>query len=462
MGNHVTFSVIVPVYNTEKYLEDCLNSIVSQSVPFNEVILVNDGSTDSSRELCENYCRNNHSFTLINQQNLGQSAARNAGLQIATGNYIIFIDSDDYVQNDMAEKIGQELDKRNLDVLYYNASIKYELNAGESKSAFIRDEKYLNRDMSGKEYLMESFPANYIVSPCLAAYRREFLTEQKLWFPEGVYYEDNCYHLKVTLAAQHVRCISNAFYIRRCRVGSTITGIMTEKKCSDLIKINYLIWEELREHRIEKLFLISFISSNLLYVYNVIADFGGNVHICQEKRELLESFADNWMQLYLDSDLSLSDEAALLLVFVELGINRLLASDLRDKIRKSITERLAGLPLSDQNKKVGIYGIGKHTQWLLDFYSTYVGDITCDLYFIVTDPVQNKTNVQGIKPLGCDDIPIETDLIIISSLFYQRDMYKELIQRGIPDQLIKRLYNDDDICDLYGLWKIYTAAREEA
>lgn len=106
--------------------------------------------------------------------------ARNNGFKAAKGDYVIYIDSDDYVQNCMAEIIKQELSSRSCDVLYYNASIKYETNTGESKTYFIRDAKYYGRDMTGVSYLLESFPENYIVSPCMAAFRKAFYQSKNM------------------------------------------------------------------------------------------------------------------------------------------------------------------------------------------------------------------------------------------------------------------------------------------
>ena len=100
-----TLSVIIPVYNVELYLEDCLESIVTQTEKFYEVILVDDGSTDSSKVICERYCRKYANTRLISQKNRGLGAARNTGLANATGEYIVFVDSDDYVDLHLNERV---------------------------------------------------------------------------------------------------------------------------------------------------------------------------------------------------------------------------------------------------------------------------------------------------------------------------------------------------------------------
>ena len=100
-------SVIVPVYNVETYLEECLDSIQNQTYTDFEVILVNDGSTDGSKAICERYCQTDKRFRLMNQTNQGLSAARNKGVEISTGEYIVFVDSDDVIKTNYLEKLMQ-------------------------------------------------------------------------------------------------------------------------------------------------------------------------------------------------------------------------------------------------------------------------------------------------------------------------------------------------------------------
>ena len=98
-------SVIVPVYNVEEYLDECLESISHQTYTDIEVILVNDGSTDGSREICERYCQQDPRFHLINQENQGQSVARNNGVAVSKGEFVTFVDSDDILRVDLLNQL---------------------------------------------------------------------------------------------------------------------------------------------------------------------------------------------------------------------------------------------------------------------------------------------------------------------------------------------------------------------
>ena len=96
-------SVIIPIYNTEKYLKDCINSVLKQTINDYEIILINDGSTDKSKEIAEQYCHDYDNISLINQSNKGQGAARNVGVVAAKGEYVYFLDSDDTIENNLFE-----------------------------------------------------------------------------------------------------------------------------------------------------------------------------------------------------------------------------------------------------------------------------------------------------------------------------------------------------------------------
>lgn len=110
-------SIIIPVYNVEKYLEKCLDSVIHQSYENIEIILVNDGSTDTSGEICKKYSEKDKRIVLFNQENAGLSAARNTGIEICKGEYIAFVDSDDWVEKDYILKMYTECKNKNVDIV---------------------------------------------------------------------------------------------------------------------------------------------------------------------------------------------------------------------------------------------------------------------------------------------------------------------------------------------------------
>ena len=112
--NKEKITVVVPIYNAEQYLERCLKSIVEQTYENLEIILVNDGSSDKSLEICERFKASDERITIISKENGGVSSARNRGIEVATGKYIIFIDADDYIEKDMFAILEDDLIKNKL------------------------------------------------------------------------------------------------------------------------------------------------------------------------------------------------------------------------------------------------------------------------------------------------------------------------------------------------------------
>ena len=112
-------SVIIPVYNTENYLKECLNSVINQTFKDIEIICVNDGSTDNSLSILEEYARTDSRIKIINQKNQGVSSSRNNGIKSARGEYIMFLDSDDLYKPDLCEKVVEKIDSQSPDIVMW-------------------------------------------------------------------------------------------------------------------------------------------------------------------------------------------------------------------------------------------------------------------------------------------------------------------------------------------------------
>ena len=143
MKNNALVTVIIPVYNVEKYLRQCLDSVINQTLREMEIILVNDGSTDSSLEICKEYRNHDDRIILIDQQNAGLAAARQAGLNIAKGEYIGFVDSDDYLEPDMYEKMFAAAAKTSAEIVFCNVY----RNESKKEKAYLPTGFYTRADM---------------------------------------------------------------------------------------------------------------------------------------------------------------------------------------------------------------------------------------------------------------------------------------------------------------------------
>lgn len=172
-------SVIIPVYNSEKYLNKCLDSVFTQSFDDFEVILVNDGSSDSSQDIIDTYkAQSPDKITAIKQENAGQASARNRGLDAAKGDYILFVDSDDYLRADAFEKVYSYADSNGYDLVCFNIC---RLVNGK---AIDFDYRIFSSEDPSRHYLINE------ASPCNKLIRRDFLENNSLRFAAGHIYED--------------------------------------------------------------------------------------------------------------------------------------------------------------------------------------------------------------------------------------------------------------------------------
>lgn len=440
-------SAIVPVYNVENYLRECLDSIANQTVPFDEVILVNDGSTDNSLKICEEYCKRYSYFKLLSQNNMGLSEARNVGIKVSMGEYIVFIDSDDYVRNDMVFQLLEVMNDKDYDVLFYNADIRYDEEGGEPNGYFVRGGQFYDRDMRGIDYLIESFPGNYIVSACVAAYRRQFIVGNNIYFQKGMYFEDNAFCLLVYIMAEKVKCIGQALYIRRYHSGTISADKKGYRKLIDLIKMNKIMWDILVQANLDVRFTIRLVSYYFMHTWDIISESDYYGAVSDQWNWLLAIFHDLWLGEYQSKNLSFEEMASLLLYYK--GLKR--DEDIETIGRRFETEvirRLKLIPLGNPNDKVGIYGIGRHTEKLLALYKKYVGEIKSDVFFVVSRKKSEVKNYKKYMLITCEEIPLDTNYVVISSLVYQEDMCKELGQQKFDNGKIITLYNRDDFCDV--------------
>lgn len=214
----VNVSVIVPVYNTEKYLEKCLESLINQTLKNIEIICVNDGSTDKSCDIIKKYQEKDNRIKLINQSNQKQGAARNNGTKIATGEYIGFVDSDDWVDLDFYEKLYNAAKKYNSDIaLATNVRVG---NKKTKKRLNIVEEKFVT-DLQDKLDI-----SNQVKNPCPTnkIYRLEMLKSNDIVWPEGVYCEDKLYTIKAVYFANGIVTVPNTNYYYYRNPTSTVNS----------------------------------------------------------------------------------------------------------------------------------------------------------------------------------------------------------------------------------------------
>ena len=229
----ILVSIIVPVYNTGKYLDRCLDSIQSQTLKEIEIIVVNDGSTDSSLDIIKKHMENDSRIVLINQENGGQSLARNNGIKIAKGKYIGFVDSDDYIEENMYEVLYKMAEENSTDIAICNVNRVYEDSKVLEKKCH---EKLKDECVDIEKYGRENYIMNYLRKYIHAneIYCRIFKTE--VIHKNGISFdinadksmkeigEDIIFNIKVAIYAKNIIATEESYYNYVVRNGSTMTS----------------------------------------------------------------------------------------------------------------------------------------------------------------------------------------------------------------------------------------------
>lgn len=251
MAPEILVSVVVPVFNVERYVAETIKSILDQTLTNIEVLCVNDGSTDNSAEIVEKFCAEDSRVCCIHQENQGLSAARNAGIQKAAGKYVYFLDSDDLIENDCLESLYQIAEENSLDMLLFDGETFYDDAEMEKKypyykNAYTRKNQY-NQIKGGPDFFADMMLVyDFQPQASLYFYNRNFLLENELRFPLNMIHEDNLFAFHAFMKAKKAGYTATPFFKRRIRKDSIVTGKKTVKKVwgnysTALMIIDYLI-----------------------------------------------------------------------------------------------------------------------------------------------------------------------------------------------------------------------------
>lgn len=235
MDKQIQFSVIIPVYNVEKYLRQCVDSVLRQTYQNIEIILVDDGSPDACPSICDEYAAKDDRICVIHKENGGLSSARNAGLMAAHGVYVIFLDSDDFYDNETFFMRLYEIVHKNACQAVFFQWKKYLEKTNESltvRQPFLID---VLRNMSVDEKLLFLSEKDLLTdSACSKAIRRDYLIDNRLFFREGMYSEDVEWFFRFTRKLQSVELLNECCYCYRQREGS-ITHSIRRKNVDDVL-----------------------------------------------------------------------------------------------------------------------------------------------------------------------------------------------------------------------------------
>lgn len=247
----IKLTIIIPVYNVEKYIEKCIKSILRQELNNYEIILVDDGSTDNSGNICDQYAIKYNNVRVIHQMNKGLSGARNTGIREAKGEYLMFIDSDDFINEKVA--LNEIIDKLKEDAIQFKWIYYYE---NKNKYIYFKDnELYPNIDF--EDLLFKKVQDGTIsISACNKIVRRSIIVDNNIYFDETLLSEDIDWSLKLYLHIKSLTVINQNVYVYRQQRAGSITNSTSEKNILSLFKIiQYWYKYEYSNKKIKEIYL---------------------------------------------------------------------------------------------------------------------------------------------------------------------------------------------------------------
>ena len=244
-------SIIIPIYKVEKYLKKCVESVLNQTFVDYEILLVDDGSPDLCPKICDELASLYKRVVVFHKTNGGLSDARNYGLKHAKGEYVIFLDSDDYyLHNDFLEVVMKATQNRSKDAVFFQRTIFFEGHENSYKHLPLYKDEWMSLNGGDLLYTL-SCHDRLDASACMKITKRSILLKNSLFFTKGIYSEDIEWFSRYILYVNDIAIVNKPDYCYRKRMGS-ITSSLTEKNVSDLFFSIETHSEAIRDSLIEK------------------------------------------------------------------------------------------------------------------------------------------------------------------------------------------------------------------
>ncbi len=288
-------SVIIPVYNVEKYLIRCIESVLSQTISNIEVILVDDGSTDKSRIICDQYSNKDNRIKVIHKNNERVAAARNDGLKVATGKYISFIDSDDWIETNMYELMIKKAEELELDFImcdFMKRGVDKDYRVSQPIENGFYDTNRIKKELFPCLIMFENIELPPTISNWTCLFNREFLFKNNIFYDEDIHYcEDSIFGSKAMYNANRFYYMKERYFYNYFYNPNSTTTNYNEKKWDSYLKIN----DRLKEYFGDSEFDFSRqIKINMLYfTLNMLSEVGRTDYSFNEKRRVCKRIINN-------------------------------------------------------------------------------------------------------------------------------------------------------------------------
>lgn len=290
-------SIIIPIYKVEKYLEQCVMSVLNQTYRDIEVILVDDGSPDNCPEMCDAFAKNDTRIKVIHKPNGGLSDARNVGTQSATGDYILYMDSDDFWSstNDLAKLVNTAKETPECDFIGFNCSYYYE--AEDKIVPWVKFDKAIV-DTASSNNCIEKLVASGVfpMSACMKLIKKDCIQDNNIQFIKGIYGEDIPWFIELLKRSERCRFVNHYMYVYRKGLATSISGSFSYKKYRDLFNIlkEGVVINQQECNGETRNALFSFWAYELC----ILRAMTGFMDKYQQKVELKELYKFNWLFKY--------------------------------------------------------------------------------------------------------------------------------------------------------------------
>ena len=237
MDVNVLFSIVIPAYQVEKYIEECLMSIITQEFDNYEIVIVNDGSRDLTPEICEAYQKKYKHIKVVHQENKGLSEARNTGIRNSEGEYIIFVDGDDKIAPHSLKYLKEVLERDKFPEVIINRRITLLPDGNERECAYLFDKDKLKNMENAMVYRKLQELNECWLGVWIFVVKREFLYSKKLFFYPGIYHEDEEWVPRLMLNAKRIAYNNECLYVNRIGREGSITQRKSIKRIFDKLLI---------------------------------------------------------------------------------------------------------------------------------------------------------------------------------------------------------------------------------
>lgn len=456
-------SIIIPAYNTDKYIGRCIKSCISQLYKELEIIIIDDASSDNTLAIIKDYMVVDSRIRLIkHEKNLGQSAARNAGLKFASGKYILFVDSDDWIENECVLTCVKNMHDLNADILTFDArtTVDKEFCADIRISNYKRGNYLIpyvitsGRDFIIKNYLMDFFS----VSVCLLFIRKSILISNNILFKEGILYEDNLFFMQCMLSALHVSYIPYSLYCRFYRNGSTMTSGLTDEKIKSTFVIVESMFNEVCNGRYcSDVEVLRFIMNRMNIIIFSVFDMQKERNDYKFDLELLDFVVDKtkkiWgylKDIFFACDVKKSDEEYKRITNFLLRLEKIVGCSILDEIKDEVNEYgwyhltkkvYDYLDLSNRENVIGFYGAGEVAEHIFRSLDKYNMPINSDYYFFESETPNERKMFHGKEVIGLNEMYEKN----VGSIFIISSRYGAAMKKRMENYPDITVYSLEDV-----------------